>query len=516
MTGIDTGLEKRVYPHISNLTLAIIALILVKLVLQLYLYSIGFLSVSADEYSRGITAARWALDGTIPTAIYMSNWLPFETYLNGLALMVWDNVIWTPRITVLIFSCFLLVYFVKIVQYLFGRLTVTILAGLLLVFNPWFIWLSGTPMLDIYYMAPCVAGLYYILKWISGRRGLHLVIAGLLFFFSTGFHSQSWIFVNVVNLCLCFFAWRMLRQKDYGALVKLVGFFILSNMFILIYIPSEYLATGQWFAMFRGHAEFTKGFYNGYHIGTLQKLAYYPKLIASTGNVLWIFLPIGLYWLGGQKRKEITLFPFAVGLGTLIFYSAFNVLSVPAAAAPGRYSLPFSILFFPYSALGIVVLFKHSGYFTDVRIRRAVAAVLVLCILGLNFMKARDFEVKSAKAAVSVGRYLKESMEKDGSDPKKTVMVELSYWDYLYVELAARHFDRVRYDRKESNEFTGIPSDLISMGDDDILRYMKSGDTKLIAVKDEAIKKRLDGVAFMHKIIDLDGWVVYDIDLNHD
>jgi hypothetical protein len=131
-------------------------------------------------------------------------------------------------------------------------------------------------------------------------------------------------------------------------------------------------------------------------------------------------------------------------------------------------------------------------------------------------MQALDFEIKNAKAAVSVGRYLKESMEKDGADRKETVMVELSYWDYLYVELAARHFDRVRYDRKESNEFTGIPSDLISMGDDDILRYMKSEDTKLIAVKDEEIKKRLDSVAFMHKIIDLEEWVVYDIDLKRD
>jgi hypothetical protein len=486
----------------------------VKVILQLYLYSRGFLSVSADEYSRGITAARWALDGTLPTAIYMSNWLPFETYLNGLSLMVWDDVIWSPRITALIFSCFLLVYFIKLVQHLFGRLPVTLLAGLLLVFNPWFIWLSGTPMLDIYYLAPCVVGLYYVVKWISERRDRYLVIGGLLFFISTGFHSQSWILVNVINLFLCFFAWRMFRQREYGGLVKLVGFFVLSNLFILIYLPSEYIATGQWLTMFRGHAEFTKGYYNGYHIGIFQKLTYYPKLVASAGNVLWIFLPIGLYWLGGHQRKEITLFPFAVGLGTLIFYSVFNVLSVPAAAAPGRYALPFTILFSPYAALGIVVLFKYSGYFTDVRIRRATAAILVVFILGLNFMKAIDFEAKSASSAVRIGRFLKQSLEKNGSQPDGTVMVELSYWDFLYVELAARHFDRVKFDRVESDEFSGIPSVLLSMGDEDILQYMKKGKTSLIAVKDPALKKKLSGLDFMHKSKELEGWVVYSIDLN--
>ncbi|HET7290230.1 MAG TPA: hypothetical protein VFJ67_07300 [Thermodesulfobacteriota bacterium] len=516
MTGNVDGLEKRVYPRISNLTLVILALLLVKLAVQLYLYRIGFLSVSADEFSRGITAARWSLDGTLSTTIRMGDWLPFETYINGLSLKVWDNVIWTPRITAFIFSCFLLVYFIKLVQHLFGLLPVTLLAGLLLVFNPWFIWLSGTPMLEVYYLAPFVAGLYYVSKWISGRRGAYLVIGGLLFFLSTGFHSQSWILVNVVNLCLCFFAWSMLRQRDYGGLVMLAGFFMLGNLFIIIYLPSDYLATGQWLAMFHRHAQGTIEYYGGYEIGLFHKLSYYPELVVKSSKLVWIFFPIGLYRLHGEPGIRIKLFPFAVGLGALFFYSVFNVLSVPASAAPGRYSLPFFILFVPYAALGIYALIEGGGYFADVRIRRVAAAILVIFILGLNFMKAIDFEVKSAKAAVSIGRYLKESMEKDGADPKETVMVELSYWDYLYVELAARHFDRVRYDRKESNEYTGIPSDLISMGDDDILRYMKSGDTKLIAVKDEAIKKRLDSLAFMHKIKDLDVWAVYDIDLKHD
>ncbi|HVY55263.1 MAG TPA: hypothetical protein VHC46_05845 [Thermodesulfobacteriota bacterium] len=515
MTGNDDGLEKRVYPRISNLTLTILALLLVKLVLQVYLFRIGFLNVSADEYSRGITAARWALDGTLPTMIRMGDWLPFETYLNGLALMVWDNVIWTPRITVFIFSCFLLVYFVKLVQYLFGRLTVTFLAGLLLVFSPWFVWLSGTPMLDIYYLAPCVAGLYYIVKWISERRDLYLVIAGLLFFFSTGFHSQSWILVNVVNLCLCYFAWRMLMQKDHKGLAKLIGFFILGNLFIIIYLPSDYLATGQWLAMFQRHTQRTMEYYGGYDIGLFHKLVYYPELVVTSAKMIWIFFPIGLYWLRVEPEKLLKLFPVTIGFGILVFYSLFNVLSVPAAAAPGRYSLPFTILFLPYASLGIYVLFEYSGYFTDVRIRRVAVALLMISILALNLMKVLDYEVKSAKAAVSIGRYLKDSMEKDGADPNETVMVELSYWDYLYVQLAARHFDRVRFDRKESNEFTGIPSDILSMGDEDTLNYMKRGDTKLIAVKDDAIKKKLDSLAFTHKIKELDVWAVYSIDLKN-
>lgn len=515
MTDTNNSQETRTYSRVSGLTPITIALLCVKAILQLYLYSIGFLSVSADEYSRGIMAARWALDGTLSTRIRMGDWLPFETYLNGLSLMVWDDIIWTPRITAFVFSCSLLVYFLKLVQYLFGRSAVTLLAGLFLVFNPWFIWLSGTPMLEIYYLAPFTAGLYYVTKWIHARRDRYLVIGGLLFLFSTGFHSQSWILVNVVNLCLCYFAWRLFRGREYGGLFKLIGFFMLGNLFIIIYIPSDYLATGQWLAMFHRHTLRTMEYYGGYEIGLFDKLAYYPKLVATSATLIWIFFPIGLYRLRGKSEKLIKLFPLAVGLGALLFYSAFNLLSVPASAAPGRYSLPFFILFVPYAALGIYSLIEGSGFSTGIRIRRAVAAIVILCILGLGLLKALDFEEKSAKAAVSIGQYMRERLEKEGGAANGTVMVELSYWDFLYVKLAARHYDRVRYDREESDEFSGIPSALLSMDDDEILGYMKRGDTKLIAVKDDAIKKRLDSLPFMHKLMEPGVWALYRIDLKN-
>ena len=47
MTGNVDGLEKRVDPRISNLTLVILALLLVKLAVQLYLYRSGFLCGNA-------------------------------------------------------------------------------------------------------------------------------------------------------------------------------------------------------------------------------------------------------------------------------------------------------------------------------------------------------------------------------------------------------------------------------------------------------------------------------------
>jgi hypothetical protein len=54
------------------------------------------------------------------------------------------------------------------------------------------------------------------------------------------------------------------------------------------------------------------------------------------------------------------------------------------------------------------------------------------------------------------------------------------------------------------------------MGDDDILQYMQKEKTRFIAVKDDALKKRLTGLGFMHKSKELDGWTIYSVELNQD
>ena len=65
----------------------------------------------------------------------------------------------------------------------------------------------------------------------------------------------------------------------------------------------------------------------------------------------------------------------------------------------------------------------------------------------------------------------------------------------------------------ESDEFSGIPSALMSMDDDEILGHMRSLDTKLIVVKDDALKKRLDSLPFMRKVMERDVWALYGIEL---
>jgi hypothetical protein len=138
---------------------ALLILIALKIILQVYLYHVGFISVSADENSRGIRAAAW-LAGEDPLPLYTGIWLPFELYLNSAALSLWDEVVWAPRLTAFLSSCLLLIFYFLLVRGLFSSTSIAFIASLMLVFYPWYAWLSGAPMLDIYYVAFFVAGLF--------------------------------------------------------------------------------------------------------------------------------------------------------------------------------------------------------------------------------------------------------------------------------------------------------------------------------------------------------------------
>lgn len=501
------------WSHFSRLTLAALTLLCVKLALALYLYSLGFLSLSADEYSRGMTAARWALDGDLPLGIYMNAWLPFEAYVNGLALKAWGDVIWTPRITVFIFSCVLLVYFLKLVQYLFRSLVATITAGLLLVFTPWFVWLSGTPMLDVYYLAPFVAGLYYVAKWMEERRGAFLLAGGFLFFLSTGFHSQAWILVNAANIFIAGFAVRSIRERSWRAVSELAGFFLLGNLFIIIYLPIEHAVTGEWLYMFRDHAARTLPYYSDYDVSLWKKLTYYPRLVYHSANwLMWLFFPVGiLAALRARPRAAVLLLPLAVGIVSLAVYSVYNVFSVPASAAPGRYGLPFFILFVPYSALGI-----YTVSFLDLRapvswLLRGAAAALVGYLLWTSFLQLPDYETKNAREAVNVGLFVRDAMDGKWPGGDGTIMIERAYWDFLYIRLAVEHFALVRFDRPVTDEYAGTPSDLLSMSDAEILARVKKEKTRFIIVRDSALRERLSRLGFLRIARDSDEWAAFEV-----
>ena len=146
-------------------------LFLAKGIFLLLLYRHGFLSVSADEYARGIRAAIWAERPLFDWRTdVLATWLPLEKYVNGAALWVWHEVIWMPRLTVFVASGIVLTAVYLFTWRLFRQRETAVFAAILLTVQPWYIWLSGTPMLEMYYLACFIPGLVLLWRWLYEGR----------------------------------------------------------------------------------------------------------------------------------------------------------------------------------------------------------------------------------------------------------------------------------------------------------------------------------------------------------
>jgi len=264
--------------------------------------------------------------------------------------------------------------------------------------------------------------------------------------------------------------------------------------------------------MFRDHAARTLPYYSDYDVSLWKKLTYYPRLVYHSAHwLVWLFFPVGIF-AALRARRTTALFPLAVGVIALAVYSVYNVFSVPAAAAPGRYCLPFFILFVPYSALGIYTL-----CFLDLRapvswLLRGAAAALVVYLLWTSFLDLPDYETRNAREAVNVGLFVKDAMNSKWPGGHGTIILERAYWDFLYIRLAVEHFGLVRFDRPITDEYAGTPSDLLSMSDAEILAHVKKEKTRFIIVRDPALKERLSRLGFLRMVKDSDEWVAYEVD----
>ena len=100
---------------VITLTLAVRAVVLV----------LGFVSVSADEYSRVLLAASWAESPYFVERYVLdvtNAWQPWHFYLLGLALKVYDgDLLVTSRIVTMVFSLISLGMFYLLLRKLFDR-----------------------------------------------------------------------------------------------------------------------------------------------------------------------------------------------------------------------------------------------------------------------------------------------------------------------------------------------------------------------------------------------------------
>ena len=494
-------------PHRSILYL--ISLLLVRAGLQIALYRQGFVSVAADEFARGIRAAKWAEHPSIDILVdVQGTWLPIEKYINGLLLLIWPDVILAPRLTVFIASALLLITIYLLTYYLFDHFAIAVLSSLFIAFFPWYVWLSGTPMLEMYYFTCFFAGVLFLMIWLREGRKRYWLWAGLCFLLASGLHVQSWTFINLVNLLTLPHLYKFFRRKEYGNVSRLIAFYILGNGLIICFTLIEFLQTGTVFAFLSSHTSYSKWFYNGYDVSILKKLLYYPKLIIHHSSaVIWVNLGIALFFLRREQDRLWKLSPLIFAMLALLLNSVLNVFSGPPSAAPPRYSLFYVIILSFYMAYSTYYLFmlgwKQSHSFTKYP---PIVLSIFLFMYGLWWGGTRIFDYPQGMSmdSVKIGSELNLLLD----ERLGIYMIELRYWDYLAVNLTSHYYDEMVFDREQNFRDRHTPS-IFLQESSAICSDLLTANIQYIILNDGELKANAEQLDILYPYKDIGDWTIY-------
>lgn len=492
-------------------------LVLAKLASVVALHRWGFVSVSADEFSRGMRAVRWARAPHLDSLAELRHggWLPLEKYLNGSVMLVWHDPIVAPRVTAFVFSVVLVVAVFALARRLSGDLRVAGVASLLVVAQPWYAWLSATPALDTYWLACYFAGLACWLAWLDERRRGAWLWAGVWFALASAFHYPSWI---PIELTYALSAWPMLRgwrRRETGTLVRSFTSWAIASSFVTFFVAAGWLTDGKPLGFLESHTAYSKWFYDGYRVSLAEKLAYYPRLVVTHLQPgVWLLLPFAALAARGERRRSIVALPLGVAALSLLAVSVMNVGSVPATAAPGRYALFYTIVLATYGAWGWGGLVKWAGARRDGWARRAgqgLALSLLAWIVVADLARWRAFPRGVSAGTIVAGKRLAAiAASPEAPLASRSIMLETRYWDFLGVELASGLDDRIVFDRERDKLRRNLPSRLIAPADE-VRELLARDGVALVAVVDPRLKQHLDGMPFLSRLDEAGGWAIYRV-----
>lgn len=514
----DLNKKQRIFEKINNYAAPIYlgVLMLIRLIIQIRLYRQGFLSVAADEFARGINALKWSQNPHIDSlSEIVVPWLPLEKYINAFAIRLLNDVIVAPRITAFMASCILIIFLFLLVNCLFKNVAVAALTVLLVSFQPWFVWLSGTPMLEMYFFALFFASLYFLVVWLNYQRPYYWIFAGIFLFLTSATHIQSWVLISVVNMFSFVYWVQFLRQKNYRALVQLTFIFAFSYIFVGFYIVGGYILDGEILKVLANHESYSRWFYDGYNVAVIEKFLYFPRIFKkSVLNISWLIAILGITGILLIKKDRIwRLYLLVIGVTALFVYSMFNVFSSPPSAAPDRYSLLYSILFAPYIAFGINWLFDIGKRQSSQKAFYAISGLSILLLMSMlwsNGNRIWQYPQGMPAEPVAVGRYIKQELSLLPDERHSRFVVETLFWEFLAVQLSAQHLDDIVFDRpwdlthrEESSYFL---QDAVSVND-----WLKREQVELIALKSPEEKARAEILDFLTPEAEFGDWVVYRV-----
>lgn len=201
-------------------------------------YPQGLLLVLADQVSH-LNFARLATNSLTPGISQIGSWPPL-LHLLMIPTAFWDFLYYTGLAGVPVLLLFLMgaaVVFYKIAYRLTANKLLSCYAALILLINPYILYYSLTPMMEVLFIANLIFLVYVLLLWVDTGRVLYLILTGFMVSLVCLSRYEGLIILPLVTLVVL---WQLVKKnKNWrkveasAILFSLVS--VIGLVFILLY-----------------------------------------------------------------------------------------------------------------------------------------------------------------------------------------------------------------------------------------------------------------------------------------
>ncbi|MCD4831885.1 MAG: hypothetical protein K8R02_08815 [Anaerohalosphaeraceae bacterium] len=415
------------------------------------LYKKGLIAISADEFSRTIKAYYWTQDIRL---IFEGVWLPFGYYLEGLALMVWNNLFMAPRITTLTASILatVAVYFLAIA--LFDNKKIAVIAVLIAIFNPIVNLYSYLPFVCMYHCAAIVWSFVFFQYWLRRRQARFLLFTSITLFIASGFRYESWFFIAPYSIYVLFLALKRLKSQ-WKQSVCFLAIATIPVIFCLSWMTAGFLRSGH---IMESHQIREEYFQKSPNItkgdGFLSQTMVLPKEFISINFFIITALVLMFLFILFLNRKNSGMF---FNSKNIIIHSAalltvfFVLCCYMGFAGPplikDRIIIPFFLGLLPLGGWVLSRLFTlFSGSKKNLVVNSAIAVVVVLFVIIFQGKGLFGIPKNSLANETRLGFEIKNLIEDCVIKDNEKILLQLQYWGYRGIVVGSNNPDIFIFD----------------------------------------------------------------------
>ena len=479
-------------------------LLLIRLGLQLILYRVGFQSLTADEFGRTVISAQWAIH---PNIIWEGFWLPFDYYLLGTGLKIWWNLLITPRVITIGFGLTSIVFMYFVATEVFHKTRIGYLSALLLAVNPLHIWLSSTPLTEIIHTTFVLIALFGLVRYLKSKNKKYLFLAVLMLGLANGFRFEAWMVSTLFSLFILGYGSWMIRKGIYtfNQFLGLAIVAIIPWVFPAIWSIKGYLSTGNPLYFM----EIVNAYKNTWYGQSHSYINYVKPLLFIDPFACIIFIA-GIFFLFGKQKKQMDVTTNAylaiAVLPALLFFYLHGGQSEPFGNYL-RYLAPFVFLTYPLVAWFI----DQVSELISINQKRYLPLMIFVMVLTLpQLWKTFNFTNDPSASGISIGEKIKQIRHNDPSIKSDPVIIEVSYWQYLSIQVGADDVSNILLDRELDFDHRSTRSIFYS-DTETLLNYFTENHVSYLIVKSDDLQKIIEnklGILPSDKVGD---WIFYKI-----